>query len=444
MATKVFMPKQGLQMTEGTIMKWIVSEGEQVQEGEPLFEMETDKLTIAIDASASGTLLKIVEPEGAVVPITETIAIIGDPGEDISDLLKSTNALPLEPSLPETQQVPPVTSSASHTANSGRKFSTPRARWQAVEANIDIINVPAAGPNGLVIEKDVLEYVHSGMALHKASPLASVIAGRQGIDLAAVKGTGARGKIMKSDLLSIRQPAILEDQKKDFSDEDVVIPLRGMRGIIAKRMRESLQFHAQLTHVVKVDMTNAADLRNTFKEENIKITFNDLILYAAAKALKEFPIANSISTEDSIIQKNHVNLGMAVAIDAGLIVPNIKHAERMGLRELSAAAKELAEKARENKLQPEDLDGGTFTVSNLGAYGLDCFTAIINQSETGILAAGAMERTAVLTNEDDMEFEFRPIMKLTLSYDHRVLDGAPAADFLMRIKKYIEHPSLML
>lgn len=427
MAHKVIMPKQGLQMIEGTITKWLKQEGDRVTADEPLFEIETDKLTITIPAPESGTLLKIIEQEGATVPITEVIAVLGEKDEDISMLEQKAGV----PTISEQKEK--------------RKLSTPRARWRAKEAHVDVMDISATGPEGLVIEKDVLAYAENYYAqaaetVPKATPLAKTIAKQQGIDITQVSGIGSRGKIVKQDVLSGQQTSLVPEKEEE--KDDVVIPFQGMRKVIARRMRESLDYHAQLTHTIKVDMSNAVMLRNTYKKTGIKISYNDIIMRATIQALTKYPMMNSISTEDAIIQKAQVNLGMAVALGDGLIVPNIKNANNLSLEQISTVAKDLAEKARSGRLLPDETKSGTFTVTNLGVYGLDCFTAIINQPESGILAVGAIEM--ILTDEDEGKFKSKPVMKLTLTYDHRVIDGAPAAQFLVSIKKYIEHPYLML
>lgn len=428
MAHKVIMPKQGLQMTEGTITKWLVEENGQAVKDEPLFEMETDKLTITIDSPETGRLLKIVKEEGETVPITETIAVIGEEGEDISGLLDK--AAPEEKDQPvcaPADNIPKI--SFSQESAGARIFISPRARKLAQEKGIDLSGVRGSGPEGFIIEKDVLGHLGARPA---ASPLAKKTAQANGVELADVQGSGSHGKIMRADVL---------EQGAKGDQEDVVIPFAGMRKVIADKMTESLRFHAQLTHCVRVDMTSAKELRETYKKEDIKISFNDVVLKAVARALADYPVMNSQSTQESVILKKHVNLGIAVAVENGLIVPNIKGAERLGLNEIGQQARQLALKARESRLVPDDYSDGTFTVSNLGMFGLERFTAIINTPESGILAVGGIEETPVAVNG---EAQIRPMMNLTLTYDHRVVDGAPAAEFLVCIKKYIEHPYLML
>ena len=443
MAEKVIMPKQGLQMTEGTILSWLVKEGETCEEGKPLFEMETDKLTITMDAPASGTLLKIVHGEGDVVPITELIAIIGTPGEDISSLL-TTAAPAVKAAAPEQEAAPAVQSApAAQVQESGdRKFSTPRARKTAGEKGFDILTIPGSGPEGLVIERDVLSFTPAPAApVVKATPLAKKVAEIEGVDLAEAKGTGSHGKVTKDDIMAVVAARAEAAAAGGAVRGTRVEPMSRMRKIIADRMVNNLNTQAQAQHLVTVDMTNAAALRAAYKKKDIKVSYNDIVMYAVSRALMEFPIMNASIDGDNIVYHDYVNLGMAVAVDQGLVVPNLKSADLMKLTEIGAMCRELAGAARDNKLGLDDMSEGTFTVSNLGMFGLDSFRAVINAPESGILAVGAIKKTPVVIDD---EIVIRPMMALQLSFDHRIVDGGPAAQFLVRIKEFIEEPTLML
>lgn len=439
MASKVIMPKQGLQMTEGTIISWLIKEGQKAVKDEPLFEMETDKLTITIDSPESGTLLKVVKGEGETVPITETIGIIGEQGEDISGLLQETPQTEEKAveEKAETQDVNQATETKKADVPKGdgtRIFISPRAKTLALDKGIDIGDIKASGPDGLVIERDVKAYIESAP---KATPLARKVAQQKEVALGDVQGSGARGKIGKEDVL-----AHVTARKKGAGDRTgTVIPFAGMRKVIASRMVESLQTAAQATHRIKVDMTEAGRLRNAFKSADKKVSYNDIVATAVCRTLKDYPIMNSELTDKGILIKDYVNLGIAVAIDNGLIVPVINDADLMTVEEIGTMTRELAVKAKNGKLKPNEYKGGSFTISNLGMFGLDSFTAIINQPESGILAVGKIEKTPVVVND---EIAIRPIMALTLTYDHRVVDGAPAAQFLAALKKYLEQPYLLL
>jgi pyruvate dehydrogenase E2 component (dihydrolipoamide acetyltransferase) len=433
MAVKVIMPKQGLQMTEGTILQWFKKEGETVAEGEPLFEMETDKLTIEIDSPGSGTVLKIVRAEGDTVPITELIAVLGDPGEDISGILAEagTEEAPAEAAPAGTEEAPaPATRTSAPAAPApgpatpgGRVFSTPRARMRAEERSVSLESLRGSGPEGLIIERDVLE----APAAAAATPLAKKKAELAGTSLAGVQGTGPRGKIYSRDLAAA----------EDAPAEEVRIPLKGMRKIIAERMRDSLDTAAQAVHRISVDMSEVVRLRNALKADGIKVSFNTVILKSVAAALEQKPAINSRMEEDAVVLLGRIHLGVAVALEEGLLVPVMRDVNLKTLEGIEAETKELAEKARSNALSPDELTGGTFTVSNLGMYGLDSFTAIINRPESGILAVGAIKETPVAV---DGEVVVRPVCNLSLTYDHRVIDGAPAAEFLKTVADILENP----
>ncbi len=436
-ASIIIMPKQGLQMTEGTIIKWLKKEGESVKEGEPLFEMETDKLTISIDSTATGTLLKIVRGEGEVVPITETIAIVGEPGTDISALL-----------TPKTESVPVVETPATKPASAvpqtvvtrtpgERVFSTPRARMRAQEKNMDINTVTGSGPDGLIIEQDVL---CAKTITAKATPVAKVIAEQNNVDLSTVQGTGANGKIMKSDVLDVLSKSAFVPAEAQTHSETVV-PMTGMRKAIANNMMKSLTTMAQANHRMKVDMSESVRFRAKLKAAEIKVSYTDILVKAVSHALIKFPMLNATVRDNDIVLRNYVNMGIAVAIDGGLIVPNIKDAQSKSVVEIHSQVAELATKAKEGKLTHDEYTSGTFTITNLGMYDVDEFTAVINPPEVAILAVGKITDTPVVENG---EIVVRPIMTLSLTYDHRIIDGAPAAQFLQYVKTLLQNPYLMM
>ena len=377
----VIMPKQGLQMEVGTITKWLVKEGDSVKEGDPMFEMETDKLGITIDCPATGTVLKLLYNEGDDVEVAETIAYIGHAGADL-------NARPAQ--------------------ESGRLFASPRARATAEERGIDLASVSPTGPNGLIIERDVL----NARPAEKAQP----------------KAEEAKPAAPKAE-----EPA---------EALETVIPLKGMRKIIAQRMVESLTELAQANHRMEVDMTEAVRVREQLKAVGVKVSYNDMVIRCVAKALTEFPMMNSSMTDTAIIQKHYVNVGMAVATDTGLLVPVIRNADKLTLTEISEKAHDLGKRTRDGGLTPDELTGGTFTVTNLGMFGVDSFTAIVNKPEAGILAVGQMKKKAVVLDDDTIAV--RPMMWLSLTYDHRIVDGAPAAQFLSRVRQLLEAPALLL
>jgi pyruvate dehydrogenase E2 component (dihydrolipoamide acetyltransferase) len=430
-------------MTEGTILEWLVPEGGEVVEGRPLFSMETDKVTITIDAMVSGTLLKILAGPGVTVPITGLIAVVGKPGEDISGMLTAaaqSEAAGISADVPPVSSVPAAEPVA---ADGGRRLISPRAKLTAEELGVDWRGLQGSGPGGMIIERDIAAGAGGGTARVKATPLAAKTAALAGISLAGVPGTGIRGKILRDDVEKARQGRSID--RSFGSGGKKIVPMKGMRKIIAERMKQSQNENAQTTHRVSVRMDEAARLRAALEKA---AGYNDLIAMAAVRALRDFPEMNAELTPEGIWRKEFVNLGVAVALDDGLIVPVVKDADLLSLKELALAIKELADKARKGGLQSDDYSGGTFTFSNLGMFGLEEFTAIINPPEAGILAAGMIVDTpvAVPSGEEDGKkaVEIHPVMKLTLSYDHRVVDGAPAARFLARIKEYLENPYKML
>lgn len=450
MATIVIMPKQGLMMEEGAITSWLKKEGEAVTAGEPLFEMETDKLTITMDAEASGTLLKILHPEGDVVPITQPIAVLGEPGEDVSALVGG-DAAPAQAAAPAEAAPAPAAEApaapAVERAPGERVFSSPRARLRAEENGVNIAAVPGSGPDGLVIERDVNAYMANKPAV---TPLAANIAKAQGVDLSGVTGSGSNGKIKVFDLpggspaaapAAQESPAAVQQSRGTHTEK-----MSGMRKAISRNMLASKETNAQTNHRIKVDMTAAIALRKQYKDLGIKVSYNDIIVRACAKALMDMPIVNASVEGNDILYHDYVNVGTAVSVPGGLIVPVIKDADIIGLTGIAAKSAELIEKARDGKLTDADYHGGTFTVSSLGMFDLDDFVAIINPPESAILAVGKIAKTpVVVTNaEGEDEIVIKSMCALCLSYDHRIIDGAEAAKFLQKAKNYLQNPVLLI
>ena len=461
MASTIIMPKQGLLMTEGTIVGWLAKEGDKVTEGEPLFEMETDKLTITMDSTATGTLLAILHPVGDVVPVTQPIAIVGEPGEDISGLLggaaapaEETPAAKAETVTEVTPGTPPTpvireTPAPAPKAEGGRVLASPRAKLRAEELGIDLAAVPATGPDGMVIERDVENYRTSAPA---ATPLARNIADAQGVDLTSVAGTGVGGKITAADVSggaaaeatasTAAQAAPGEQASRGTRRER----MSGMRRAISSNMLASKQTNAQTSHRMSIEMTEVIRLREKYKAMDIKVSFNDIIVRACAKALVDMPIVNASVDGEEIVYHDYVNIGTAVAVPNGLIVPVIRDADIIGITGIAAKSKELIGKARDGQLTEQDYHGGTFTVSSLGMFDIDDFVAIINPPESAILAVGKIAKTPVVrvNAEGEDEIVIRSMCNMCLSYDHRIIDGAVAAEFFKKVKTYLECPALML
>jgi len=460
----IIMPKQGLQMTEGIITRWLKNEGDTVALDEPLFEMETDKLSIEIGSSAAGVLLKIVHPEGDTVPITETIAYIGEAGEKVPEQESVAETKQSEHAIDSfSQQKAPASAQAGFAlsnivqrAPGERVFITPRAKTAAANHGLDFAAVNGNGPEGLIIERDVLEFLTkhpqtgtpTTSAQQRITPVANRLAEMGGVDLSQVTGTGPKGKIMKADVLASQSTTVKETatantlaQDKETGKEPSYLPYSGMRKVIGDRMSQSLHEMAQANHRMKVDMTEMIRFRESLKANDIKVSYTDILVKIVAKALMDFPILNASLMQDKIVLHPAANIGLAVALDNGLIVPVIRNAEQKTLAQISANANQLISKAKSNQLTVDDYTGGTFTITNLGMFDIDEFTAVINPPESAILAVGKIDRVPVVEGD---AIVIRPIMVLSLTYDHRIIDGAPAAKFLQRLKQLMQNPYLLI
>jgi len=427
---EILLPKMGNSVEDAEIVKWFKSEGDTVQEGDPLFSIQTDKAEVECECTASGVLRKILVPAGVEVPVLTVVALVGAADEALPEGVGGAAPAPAAASAPAAQATPAAAApAAAPVAAGGGAKASPRARKLAEEKGVDLGAVAGSGPGGRVLAGDVAEAAAAQGSV-KATPVARRVAENAGVDLRGVSGTGIGGKITKDDVLQAKAAPAAAPAPEPGAKRAALTP---MRRIIAQRMCES-KFAAPHYYVtVEVDMLAAKQFRAANKA--FKASFNDLVLFAAAKALREFPQVNARWCGDSIEQVPDVNLGVAVALPTGLIVPVIRQAQLLSLEGLCAAAKSLAAKAQTGKLLPDDYTGNTFTVSNLGAYGVDQFTAIINQPDSAILAVGQIKDRVVVI---DGGIHIRPIMKLTLSSDHRVIDGSVAAQFMGRLKALLE------
>ena len=411
MPTNVIMPALGVAQQTGTLLKWLKAEGQTVTKGEPLMEIETDKATVEIEAAASGVLTQISAKAGDEVPVGQTIALILAPGEKAT---AATLQRPHPSPLPEGEGI-------------DRGDATGEARAETSIAAQPVTLVVGTAPTT------------SGKVL--ASPKAKRIAKEQRIDLASLRGSGPEGSILTADVLravgGLAQaiPATPSPVSHD------IIPFTPMRRIVGQRMTQSKQSAPHFYISMDIDMTAVSRRRNEAKERGELSTpsINDFILQACAQALREFPSLNASFTERGIQQHADINIGIAVALDDGLVVPVIRNADRLSLMELAEQSRELADKAQNKKLFPLDYEGGTFTVSNLGMLGVDGFIAIINPPQCAILAVG---RVAPRVVTDGDSIEIRSLMTATLSADHRVVDGALAARFVQEVKQLLENPTV--
>ena len=394
MPIEVLMPKLGLTMTEGTILRWLVAEGQPVQFGQILFEIETEKAVTEIEAQTDGTLGQIVAPSGATIAIGKVIGYLLQPGETTAD-------------IPTT----PADTVAS-TAAPGTRASPPSVGFRAVSP-LDI----------------------------KASPIARKLAKELNVDLSLIKGTGPAGRIVEEDVRRAA-PVSSNNAPPKGTLGGHSIPFRGVRRLIADRMTASLHDTAQLTLIRDLDATDLVDLRrqlNADRAPEVQLAFNDFFVFFAARALLQHPALNARLEGDVIQQKASVNMGLAVDHERGLLVPVIRDAAAKTIDEVGHERRRLLEAIQNNRTVPDDLSGGTFTITNLGAFGIDAFTPILNPPECGILGVGRILPKQVVRGEHD-EVAIRRMVTLSLSFDHRLVDGAPAARFLDTFAKMVETP----
>ncbi len=399
MATPLPMPKLGLTMEEGTILKWRKGEGEAVEKGEIILDIQTDKVEYEVESPDGGLLLKTLAGEGAVVPCGTDVAVIGEEGEDISAFVVGGDAPPEKKPEPVAADAPPPAPAAApavaQPAPAGRVFASPAARRVARELGVDFRTLRGSGPGGRIVQADVRA---------AASDLRAAAA--------AVAGA---------------------------------TPIAGMRKIIADRMLSSWSRVPRITMQAEVDLTNLLAVREASRQawENdlgVRVSINDLILFYTARAVRRCPAVNVRLREDALEQMRDVNVGVAVAVDQGLMVPVIRGADQKSIDAISRESRALAEAARAGALGLDALEGGTFTVSNLGAYGVDHFSAIINHPEAAILSVGAARERAVVRAG---EVVARTTAYVGINADHRIVDGAPAAEFLATLKDMLEHPKVM-
>ena len=433
------MPQMGFDMTEGTIASWLKKEGEAVTKGEPIAEIETDKTTIQIEAFQSGVLLKQLAQPGQKVPVGESIGVIGDVGETVPAAAAPAPvaAAVASPATNGSSAPAPVAapSAPAAVANTGRVIATPVAKRIAEERGIDLRLVVGTGPEGRITKADVESFAPAAkpadvvIAAPVAMPAAPVVAplpvatpSTADAQIAAIASAAASGK-----------PAA-----------GARTPLTKMRQTIAKRMVESKTQvpHFYITQTVEMDAALAlrVQINESLKAEGIKISVNDMVVRAVALALKKFPAMNSSFVGDANgAIENHadVNVGIAVTVTGGLVTVTVRNTDAKTLRQISQEAVGLAGRARDGKSQPGDFGGQTFTISNLGMYGVDEFIAIVNQPDAGILAVASAQQTPVVR---DGQIVIRSIMKMTLSGDHRAVDGAVGAEFINEIKRLLESP----
>ncbi|WP_027416409.1 dihydrolipoamide acetyltransferase family protein [Aneurinibacillus terranovensis] len=411
MAVEVVMPKLGMAMKEGTVAFWNKKVGDSVEKGETIASVNSEKIEIDVESPVEGTVVKITVPEGQGVPPGTVICYIGNPGEEV--ITNEVNVQENKSKIEIKEAVKTHETSTLSTSNDDVRVKiSPVARKMAQTANLKLENIQGTGPGGRITKEDVEEAIRRSRSLESTPE----------------KKAG-----------NIVSPAQLEEKGKQ-------VPVSGMRKVIAARMQDSLRNSAQLTITMKADVTDLITLQKQAasviqRRTEVKLTVTDFVARAVVLSLKEHPQMNSAYIGDTIHFFEHIHLGIAVAVEKGLVVPVIRHAETCTVLELSKNSKELAERAREGQLTSEEMQGSTFTISNLGSYGVEHFTPILNPPEAGILGVGAAFDSPLYIHE---ELKIRRILPLSLTFDHRVLDGVPASVFLKTIKQYLEEPLTML
>ena len=453
MAQAVIFPKLGQTMEEGAIVKWLKKEGDPVAKGDILFEIETDKANLEVESFFEGVLLKIYVREGITVPVNTVVGYVGAAGEKVPNQAPKAEApapapAPAAAAVPATSpaisaapaRVPaavpapvaavpaprPAPQPVAALVPEARLIISPRAKALAKDACINPSRVTGTGPNGRIVEKDVQTYLASSgyNALH-ITPAAKRLAAEKEIDILTVRGSGDAGRIMVEDVERAvrRRP----------------VPLSRMRQIIARRLVESKQTIPHFYVTVKADITDLMAYRADLKAKGFNYSVNDFVLEAVILSLEEFPIVNSVTDGKTVSWRGDVDLGMAVSVENGLVVPVIRAAQTLTLKELNAQTKALAEKARTGKLTPDEMTGSSFTVSNMGMMSVDQFMAIINPGEAGILAVSTGRQVPAVVNG---EIKVRTVMAMTLSVDHRIVDGSVGAQFANAIKSKLENLEL--
>ncbi len=411
MADVVSMPKLGFDMAEGTLVRWVKLEGETVNKGDILAEIETDKATVEVESSFAGVVHKHLVEQGSVVPVGTPIAIIAAPGEQVEDIPTTQPAqeVPAQAQTPQTAPAAPVQPAATPTAPAGPVKASPLARRMATEQGLDIHTLRGSGPGGRIVKRDVesaLKSIPASFPLKPATPPAQMTS-------TAIPG-------------------------------DETVPVDRLRAAIGRRMVESKQQvpHFYATHACRVDeLMSLRKKINSTLPEGEKISVNDFIIKAAGLALRRYPNLNASLNGDVILRHGDVNVGVAVAVPGGLLTVVNRNTDQKPLRVISREVREMVIRARDGKVRPDDIEGSTFSISNLGMFDVDSFVAIINPPEAAILAVGSVQEVPVV---EDGQIKPGMVLKITLSADHRITDGAEAAQFLQAMAEYLENPLLML
>jgi pyruvate dehydrogenase E2 component (dihydrolipoamide acetyltransferase) len=436
MATEVIMPQMGMTMESGTILNWFKKPGDSVETGEPILEIMTDKINMEVEAEASGYFLGSYYEENEEVPVQQVIAYIGNKDEELPPKPPDSASGDTEEEQTGAAEgggaaEPAEKEALAGTAERGKVRATPAARCIARGKGVSLEQVEGSGPDGRIKAADVERYLESGGEQVKMTPLA-----RKAAEAKNVKPQASDGrKLTKADVDRLAE-----------REGDQTVKLQGIRKVVAERMTQSAFTAPHVTLTSDIEMTKVISLREELLETVLrntgeKLSFNHVIMKAVAAALKEHPNLNASLQHQAIVLRREINIGLAVSTDKGLLVPVIKNVDEMGLEQTALETNRLIKKARDNRLKPEELSEGTFTISNLGMYDVDGFTPIINVGETAILGLGSIRERPVAVNG---ELAVKPMMTASLSFDHRIVDGAPAAAFLSRVKALLEQPNMLL
>ncbi len=438
---EVIMPKLGLTMEEGTIVRWLKVEGDEVEKDEVIFEVQTDKVVMEVESPASGILGRILVGEDETVPIAHVVAYIVAPGEEVSEVLPEVDII----------EAVPVTEVPSRPQPSSKPImATPAARRLARDKGVGLADLRGSGADGMIVKEDVLAALEVGRKAApeiavaggkiKASPAARRVAREHDAVLQEISGSGPGGRIVERDVLDF----VVARQRLDV--EEQFFPVGPVRKLMAERMSQSFSTAPHFYLGVEVKATGLVELRERLlpiceEKAGVRLTYTDILVKLLAATLRDHPLANATWEQGRIRLYQEINIGLAIAVDEGLVVPVIRRADELSLTKIALARRELAEKATAGKLTLDEVTGGTFTLTNLGMLGVDVFQAIINPPQSAILATGRIAERPVVENGQVVA---RPTIYLTLSVDHRVLDGATGARFLQELQALIEDPYSLL
>ncbi len=459
MATEIVMPALGLTVEKGVILQWLKHEGDRVEKGEPIFEVEADKVTTEVESPASGILRKILVPEGVEVPILTVVAVVTAKGEDLPEKYVEERRIEVAlkkeayPGSASSAPASPIDAQQPETPRTGIIKAVPAARKAAREYDVDLSLVVGSGPGGTILKKDVENFMTLAVARVakpkpekvRATTLARKMAEREGVLLEEVQGTGIRGKVVKKDVAMAAEQRRVSVPSPPPTEGlfGKTIPMSRMRKVIARRMTESASTAPHIYFFADVEMDKLLKLRDEvvsdFEDQfKVRLSINDFLLKAVGLTLRDYPILNASVDGDNITIRPDINVGLAVALEEGLVVPAIPETDYRGLGEIARMRADLVERARGGKLTLEEIERGTFTMSSLAQFDINFFTALLNPPQSGILTVGKLDQKVSLENG---EVKSRKFACFGLSVDHRIVDGAVAAAFLQALKRRLENPS---